>query len=143
MTGDLPDVNLWVAMTTPHHEFHEAAKAYWEQESVEPIVFCRTTALGLVRVCAGKNATGGKPLTFLDSWGRYLHWRADVDVQLWNDPPNVEHALQNLIEAGVVTSKSSTDAYLAAFAISAGLRLVSFDKDFERFPGLDLLRLYA
>jgi predicted nucleic acid-binding protein len=34
-----------------------------------------------------------------------------------------------------------TDAYLAAFAESAGLRMVTFDKDFERFDGLDCLRL--
>lgn len=36
-----------------------------------------------------------------------------------------------------------TDAYLAAFAESAGLRMVTFDKDFERFEGLDCLRLVA
>ena len=34
-----------------------------------------------------------------------------------------------------------TDAYLAAFAASAGLRSVTFDKDFDRFDGLDCLRL--
>jgi hypothetical protein len=34
-----------------------------------------------------------------------------------------------------------TDAYLAAFAKAGGLRLVSFDGDFTRFGGLDLLRL--
>ena len=63
MTGDLPDVNVWVAMTVPHHDLHPIASAYWIEESVEPIVFCRTTALGLVRVCSGKNATGGDALT--------------------------------------------------------------------------------
>ena len=34
-----------------------------------------------------------------------------------------------------------TDAYLAAFAGSARLRMVTFDKDFGRFQGLDYLRL--
>jgi hypothetical protein len=36
-----------------------------------------------------------------------------------------------------------TDAYLAAFAISTGNRLISFDTDFMRFPNLDLLILKA
>ena len=40
-----------------------------------------------------------------------------------------------------MTSKNSTDAYLAAFALSAGLRLVTFDQGFALFPGLDLLLL--
>ena len=141
MTGDLPDVNVWVAMTVPHHALHHAATNYWNEESVEPIVFCRTTALGLVRVCSGKNATGGNPLSIEESWRKYLRWRADEDVSLMGDPYRVDEELDRLIALGVVSSKNSTDAYLAAFAISAGLRLVTFDAGFERFPGLDLLRL--
>jgi predicted nucleic acid-binding protein len=38
-------------------------------------------------------------------------------------------------------SRLLTDAYLAAFAKSAALRLVTFDKDFDRFDGLHSLRL--
>ena len=34
-----------------------------------------------------------------------------------------------------------TDAYLAAFANCAGLRLVTFDEGFYRFKGLDVLIL--
>ena len=34
-----------------------------------------------------------------------------------------------------------TDMYLSAFATAAGLRLVTFDRDFLRFDGLDVLRL--
>ena len=36
-----------------------------------------------------------------------------------------------------------TDAYLAAFAKCAGLRLVSFDAGFSRYPGLAWLLLEA
>ncbi|WVN41054.1 hypothetical protein AOB54_05970 [beta proteobacterium MWH-UniP1] len=41
----------------------------------------------------------------------------------------------------ITPPKYLTDAYLAAFAVCSGLRLVTFDKDFERFEGLSLLRL--
>ena len=34
-----------------------------------------------------------------------------------------------------------TDAYLAAFALTAGMRLVSFDSGFTRFKDLDCLIL--
>jgi predicted nucleic acid-binding protein len=39
------------------------------------------------------------------------------------------------------SSRQWTDAYLAAFARAGGLRFVSFDGDFTRFEGLNLLRL--
>jgi predicted nucleic acid-binding protein len=34
-----------------------------------------------------------------------------------------------------------TDAYLAAFAAASGCRLVAFDSDFRRYPGLEFLQL--
>jgi predicted nucleic acid-binding protein len=34
-----------------------------------------------------------------------------------------------------------TDAYLAAFAVSSGARLVTFDSDFARFSGLSWIKL--
>jgi predicted nucleic acid-binding protein len=36
-----------------------------------------------------------------------------------------------------------TDAYLAAIALAAGCRMVSFDSDFQRFPDLNFLHLTA
>ena len=92
-------------------------------------------------MCAARNAVGGPPLTFAEAWRKYLQWRADEDVRLLGDPPEVERILADFVEAGLVASKDSTDAYLAAFAISGDLRLVTFDRNFERFPGLDALRL--
>ena len=42
-----------------------------------------------------------------------------------------------------LSARLCTDAYLAALAISNGWRLVSFDRDFERFGGLQRLLLSA
>ena len=36
-----------------------------------------------------------------------------------------------------------TDAYLAAFAAASGCRLVAFDGDFHRYPGIEFLHLTA
>jgi len=36
-----------------------------------------------------------------------------------------------------------TDAYIAALALASGYRLVAFDADFCRFPGVDFLHLTA
>ena len=40
-----------------------------------------------------------------------------------------------------LSARLCTDAYLAALAISNGWRLVSFDRDFERFGDLQRLKL--
>ncbi len=57
------------------------------------------------------------------------------------DPEGVDELLAQWVRDGIVTPRLWTDAYLAAFAVAGNLRLVTFDKDFERFPGLNLLRL--
>ena len=46
-----------------------------------------------------------------------------------------------LMREGDLSARLYPDAYLAALAISNGWRLVSFDRDFERFGGLQRLSL--
>jgi len=46
-----------------------------------------------------------------------------------------------LLRSGEVPARLCTDAYLAAVAMANGWRLVSFDRDFERFEGLAWLAL--
>ena len=48
---------------------------------------------------------------------------------------------RQLLCSGELPPRLCTDAYLAALAIANGWRLVSFDRDFERFEGLDRLVL--
>jgi predicted nucleic acid-binding protein len=45
-----------------------------------------------------------------------------------------------LLRSEEVPARLCTDAYLAAVAIANGWRLVSFDRDFERFGGLQWLQ---
>ncbi len=46
-----------------------------------------------------------------------------------------------LLRGGAIPARLCTDAHLAALAIANGWRLVSFDRDFERFAGLERLLL--
>lgn len=48
---------------------------------------------------------------------------------------------QPKLMGAAVPARLHTDAYLAALAIANGWRLVSFDRDFERFQGLHWLPL--
>ena len=53
----------------------------------------------------------------------------------WDD------VFHQLMREGDLSARLCTDAYLAALAISNGWRLVSFDRDFERFSDLQRLSL--
>ncbi len=51
------------------------------------------------------------------------------------------HVWRQLSELATASPKRWMDAYLAAFAIAAGMRLVTFDSDFGQFEsmGFDLI----
>jgi uncharacterized protein len=46
--------------------------------------------------------------------------------------------LRGLLSEAGTAGNLTTDAHLAALAVEHGGRLVSFDRDFERFPGVRL-----
>jgi len=54
------------------------------------------------------------------------------------EPPLLDSVLPTLLVHPMPAEKLVTDAYLAAFAIAASRRLVTFDKDFRQFRGLEL-----
>lgn len=138
---DLPDINVWIALSIPDHVHHERARTYWQAEAAAVSAFNTTTMLGLVRICSSSPISKGAPLTSMGAWSLYLQWMHLQEVNHLPEPRACMVTLNNFVSAGLITGRTWTDAYLAAFAVSASLRLVSFDSDFRRFPGLDFLHL--
>ena len=137
---DLPDINVWLALGIADHPHHQRAQYWWNTSMGDRAVFCRTTALGLTRLLTNSTVMAGSPLSVSESWRAYHDFLSVPEVSIAAEDPALETRLSRLIDAGAVTPGLWTDAYLAAFALSSGLRLVSFDNDFARFPGLNWLR---
>ena len=98
--------------------------------------------LGLVRLLSQHKVMVDQALN-LTAAPRAHQTFADLpEVGLHTEPANCAIEFQRFVSVGL-PSRLLTDAYLAAFAKSAGLRLVTFDKDFDRFVGLDCLKLSA
>ncbi|MFN3178663.1 MAG: TA system VapC family ribonuclease toxin [Thermus sp.] len=135
---DLPDLNLWFALLVPEHPLHLEAQGYWEMASEPALV--RVTALGLLRLLTNPKAMGGKPLEVGEAWRVYRELRGPAGIPVVEEPEGLEDALSFLVGQGF-SYRHWTDAYLAAFALAGGYRLVTFDRDFLRFPGLNLLLL--
>lgn len=138
---DLLDVNVWVALSTSEHPHHARAQHFWQVESGERLAFCRVTVLGFLRLTTNATVMGGLPLTAAEAWAAYSAWRKLDDVWVASEPDGCDVLLADWAGRGIVTPRLWTDAYLAAFARAGGHRLVSFDQDFTRFDGLDLLQL--
>jgi predicted nucleic acid-binding protein len=96
--------------------------------------------LGLVRLLTQPRVMGEATLGSAAALGVYHDLAARPGVGLCPEPPGCDTTYGRLVAAGL-PARLLTDAYLGAFALSAGLRLVTFDRDFSRFPGLDRLEL--
>lgn len=140
-TGDLPDINVWLALSIKEHPHHVAAAAYWSDLSLARIWFCRVTMLGLVRLLTQPAVSQKAAMSLQEALGFYSEISALSNISgVAEEPSEIENVLGQFVYPKL-PPKHFTDAYLAAFAVCSGLRLVTFDKDFERFEGLNLLRL--
>ena len=140
MAGDLPDINVWLALAVHEHPHHALARTYWEAAAAQaPVMpgpqlwFCRTTMLGLVRLLCQPKVVGEGALNLPAAWNLYQRFRAMSQIGLLADPAGCEAQVAALLASTQPHARLWTDTYLAAVARSSGLRLVTFDRDFARF----------
>ena len=80
------------------------------------------------------------PLELSGAWALCERFAELPDVGRLGEPDGVDAALASLIKPGI-PSRLFTDTYFAALALTAGFRLVTFDRDFTRVSGLQLAHL--
>lgn len=140
--GDLPDVNVWIALTATHHEHHAIARAYWTDQAARAVWFCRFTQIGMTRLLGQSRVMGAaNARTPRQAWDTAQVLLAQPGVGLCAEPAGVDSEIDRLSRSGTWSGPHWTDAYLAAFAIAGNLRIISFDRDFARFPDLHWLHL--
>ena len=138
---DLLDASVWLPLCVPDHVHHDRARRYWEEEAAERVVFCRITALALLRHLSNPRIVGPAALGGAAAWRVLVSWLALPETALLSEPPGVDELLGVWSTALTLRATDWTDAYLAAFARAAGCRLVAFDGDFQRYPGVNWLHL--
>ena len=138
---DLLDVNVWLALGVEAHAHHECAQKYWENAAAPITAFCRVTHLAFLRHLSNKSIMGDQVLTPSVAWKKGAEFLALPEVRCLTEPAGLDEQLGKFCALGRMSPNWWTDAYLASFARSAGLRLVTFDQGFSKFSGLDLLLL--
>lgn len=134
----LPDVNVLlyaVNSASPQHAMaRDALSAAYAEGAV---ALAWPALLGFMRLSTRPGILP-RPLAVADALSvlnAWLHHAAAIVVH-----PTSEHAsiLARLLLAANQGGPLVSDAHLAALAIEHGARLLTFDRDFERFAGLRL-----
>lgn len=86
---------------------------------------------------------GRAALTSAAAWRALEAWLALPETIFLTEPPGIDDLLGAWSRKPGLKAGDWTDAYLAAFARAASCRLVAFDGDFKRYPGVSVLQLRA
>ena len=106
-----------------------AAKRWYEAlPDSARLVFCRQTQLGLFRILTTTAVMGHEIATQQGCWQIFDRWASTGQVGWADEPRNLEISLRELTNKSASSPKAWMDAYLTAFAESAELTLVTFDR---------------
>ena len=141
----LLDVNIWLALVLSGHTHHEAARAWLAGEKKSAsLCFCRATQQGLLRLLTTAEVLAGygnPPLTNREAWAVVERFMEDERITFVHEPEGVEETWKALALRDTNSPKLWMDAWLAAFALRAGLQMVTTDKAFSQFKGLKVVRV--
>jgi uncharacterized protein len=136
----LLDANLPLYAYDSSSDHHQAARRWFEQALAGPeqVGFPWITVLAFLRI-ATNHRVFARPLTVTDAVAIVQEWLS-LPFSCIVEP--TEHhlgLLGSLAARGQARGPLLTDAHLATLAIEHGATLCSADRDFTRFPDLQLL----
>lgn len=138
----LPDVNVLVALLRESHPHHATASAWLEEtaNAGEPFSVSDVVATGLVRVGTNPRiwqdpATTQQVFDFLDDL------RAEPTHLVWVTSPRAETLFRQVALDSGVTGPRVSHAWIAATALAYKATVVTFDRDFRRFDGVEVNEL--
>ena len=138
----LPDFNVLVYSVNLDAP-QQAAAARWLEgsfDSDEGVALTWTALLGFVRLCTRRGILA-RPLGVEQALETINYWLSRPSSRVI-DPGRRHAALLGRLLLGAGTAGNlTTDAHLAALAMEHGATLGSFDRDFERYPGLSFEHL--
>jgi toxin-antitoxin system PIN domain toxin len=134
----LSDVNVLVALVAERHASHKVVKSWWQAlPDAEPMGIVRPVQTGLLRLLSTEAVMGNDTLSLSEAWGVYATLLASGRFTLVLESPGLDVTWEKLCRPFGRSPKVVMDAYLAAFALSGGYRLVTLDRAFTQFPKLD------
>ncbi len=149
MPASLLDVNVWLAAAFEAHPAHHTAQAVLLGATpAAPALLCRATQQSFLRLASTPaifTAYQAEAITNHDALAALRAFQALPQVDQVEEPNGMEALWWRLAGLAKAAPKRWMDAYLAAFAITGCLRMITLDQDFRQFleAGLDLVLLQA
>ena len=132
-----------MALSFEGHVHHDIAREWFESlddRDDARLCFCRITQLGFLRLIATEAVMGkDEVLSQRQAWNVYDQWFEDSRVFFLEEPANLEKMFREISKQARPAAKDWTDSYLLAFAESADLSVVTFDRAIKRKNGSVLL----
>jgi toxin-antitoxin system PIN domain toxin len=133
----LPDANTLLYAVNSASDRHAAALGALRQSFDDPrgVAFAWTVLLAFLRLST-RRGIFPRPLPVDEAVRVVEHWLGHPQAHVVH--PGERHAeiLGRLLRSAGTAGNLTTDAHLAALAIENGATVLSFDRDFARFEGV-------
>jgi hypothetical protein len=138
----LADVNVLIALLHARHQ-HAQRAAAWLAELPEgaKILLCRVAQMGVLRILTNRSWLREDVLSAGEVWSGWDLLLTDDRFAAVDEPAGFESEWRRSTQSLPHGRSAETDFYFAAFATAGGHRLLTFDRGFRSFDGLDVLIL--
>jgi toxin-antitoxin system PIN domain toxin len=135
----LIDANLLLYAYNSSSNHHEVARRWLEEVffGPEPVRLAWATILAFLRIGTNPRAFP-YPFTPAEAVGIVSEWLERPGVLVLDPEERHWRILGNLLTSAQARGALVADAHLAALAIEHGAILCTSDRDFSRFPGLQI-----
>ncbi len=124
-----PDINVWLALSYDMHRHHETAVDWFAALQEDALlIFCRHTQLGWFRLLTTEAVLSADVRSQKACWALFDQWIEGGKAILADDPPGLDDNFRSRATVSSPSPKVWADAYLAAFAETGQMTLVTFDR---------------
>lgn len=124
-----PDVNVWLAFVYAGHEHHRRVFDWFASlEDDHRACLSRFTQISLLRLLTTQAVMGNEAMSQKQAWSIYDNLLHDGRVLLVDEPAAIEAEFRLLTQSAHPSPKQWADAYIAAFAKAADMKLITLDR---------------
>jgi len=134
----LPDVNTLLYAVNGSSDQHTTALKALQRGFDDPrgVAFAWTALLAFLRLST-HSGVFPRPLSVDDALRVVERWLGHPQAQVVHPGERHTQILGRLLKSAGTAGNLTTDAHLAALAIEHGATVLSFDRDFARFEGVE------
>jgi len=134
----LVEVNVWLALLVIQHRHHHVARQWFDRLGTGEAGLCRMVHLALMRLLSSPSVMGSTAIAPGVAFELVATVLEDERLVQLAEPSGLDNTFKEIMKRPLPGEKGLSDAYLAAFALAGGTRLVTFDRGYAQFQGLEV-----